>query len=257
MAVLAAVLLCGGKGSRMVAGGVTTHKPLLEVGGVPATRFVVEGLLNSNLEFSQFIIVVPPGREKEYEDALAGLGCRIVVQECALGTGNAVYDSLEHLLAPIEHIYVSFGTQPLVRTETIEGTLDVHINQNLGFTLATVVMDNPYAPLLRDSGGGVCGSVETHLEGAKMPSHGETNIGAYWASRSALDVVLRGLHDDLYVAENNRYATNSGELGFPNEMVRGCLTAGLGVNGVPIAMETEMMGIKTPETLAAIRAIVG
>ena len=90
-----------------------------------------------------------------------------------------------------------------------------------------------------------------------MPSHGETNIGAYWASRSALDVVLRGLHDDLYVAENNRYATNSGELGFPNEMVRGCLTAGLGVNGVPIAMETEMMGIKTPETLAAIRAIVG
>ncbi len=80
MAVLAAVLLCGGKGSRMVAGGVTTHKPLLEVGGVPATRFVVEGLLNGNLEFSQFIIVVPPGREKEYEDALDGLGCRIVVQ---------------------------------------------------------------------------------------------------------------------------------------------------------------------------------
>jgi len=257
MAVLAAVLLCGGKGSRMMAGGVTTHKPLLEVGGMPSTRFVIEGLLGGNLEFSQFIVVVPPGREKEYEEALSGLECRIVVQGCALGTGNAVYDSLEHLLTPIEHVYVSFGTQPLVRTETIEGSLDVHIQQDLGFTLATVIMDNPYAPLLRDSEGIVCGSVETHLEGAEMPARGETNIGAYWVSRSALDVVLRGLHDELYDIEKGRYTTNSGELGFPNEMVRGCLTAGLGVDGVPIATEIEMMGIKTPETLAAIQSIVG
>ena len=257
MAVLAAVLLCGGKGTRMMAGGVTTHKPLLEVGGMPATRFVIEGLLGGNLEFAQFIIVVPPGRENEYEEALEGLGCRIVTQEHALGTGNAVYDSLEHLLAPIEQIYVSFGTQPLVRTETIEGSLDVHLEHDLGFTLATVIMDDPYAPLLRDSDGLVCGSVETHLEGAEMPAHGETNIGAYWVSRAALDVVLRGLHDDLYIPEEIRYATNSGELGFPNEMVRGCLEAGLGVEGVPIAMEIEMMGIKTPETLAAIQEIVG
>ncbi len=257
MVALAAVLLCGGKGSRMLAGGVTTHKPLLEVGGMPATRFVVEGLLGGNLEFSQFIIVVPPGRENEYEVALDGLGCRIITQEVALGTGNAVYDSLDHLLAPIEHVYVSFGTQPLVRTETIEGSLEVHLEQGLGFTLATVVMDNPYAPLLRDAEGVVCGSVETHLEGAEMPARGETNIGAYWASRAALDGVLSNLHNDLFLEEDAQYATTSGELGFPNEMVRGCLAAGLGVDGVPIANEIEMLGIKTPETLAAIREIVG
>ena len=224
---------------------------------MPATRFVVEGLLGGNLEFSQFIIVVPPGRESEYEVALEGLGCRIITQEHALGTGNAVYDSLDHLLAPVEHVYVSFGTQPLVRTETIEGSLDVHVENDLGFTLATVIMDNPYAPLLRDSNGHVCGSVETHLEGAEMPARGETNIGAYWASRAALDGVLSSLHDDLFQPQENRYATNSGELGFPNEMVRGCLDAELGVEGVPIAHEIEMMGIKTPETLDAIRAVIG
>ncbi len=257
MPVLAAVLLCGGKGSRMLAGGVTTHKPLLEVGGMPATRFVVEGLLGGNIEFSQFIIVVPPGREAEYEAALDGLDCRIVTQENALGTGNAVYDTLDHLLAPIEHVYVSFGTQPLVRTETIEGSLDVHLEKGLGFTLATVVMDNPYAPLVRGTDGSVTGSVETHLDGAEMPARGETNIGAYWASRAALDGVLCGLHEDLFREDLGQYATTSGELGFPNEMVRGCLTAGLGVDGVPIADEIEMLGIKTPETLAAIREIVG
>ena len=90
-----------------------------------------------------------------------------------------------------------------------------------------------------------------------MPAHGETNIGAYWVSRSALDVVLRGLHEDLYAPGEERYATNSGELGFPNEMVRGCLTLGLAVDGVPIATEIEMMGIKTPETLEAIRTVIG
>jgi len=240
----------------MLAGGVATHKPLLEVGGMPATRFVVEGLLGGNVQFSQFIVVVPPGRESEYERALEGLGCRIITQKHALGTGNAVYDSLEHLLSPIEHVYVSFGTQPLVRTETIEGSLDVHIQRDLGFTLATVIMDNPYAPLLRDSEGRVCGSVETHLEGAEMPARGETNIGAYWVSRAALDGVLTRLHNSLFVSEDNCYNTTSGELGFPNEMVRGCLSAGLGVDGVPIATEIEMMGIKTPETLSAIREIV-
>ena len=53
-----------------------------------------------------------------------------------------------------------------------------------------------------------------------------------------------------------RYDTISGELGYPNEMVRGCLKMGLKVEGVPIANEQEMLGIKTPETLATIRKIV-
>ena len=90
-----------------------------------------------------------------------------------------------------------------------------------------------------------------------MPARGETNIGAYWASRAALDGVLCVLHDDLFLDDEGLYNTSSGELGFPNEMVRGCLAAGLGVDGVPIADEIEMLGIKTPETLAAIREIVG
>jgi bifunctional UDP-N-acetylglucosamine pyrophosphorylase/glucosamine-1-phosphate N-acetyltransferase len=254
MGALAAILLCGGKGSRMLGGGVTTHKPLLEIGGMPSTRFVVESLLGSNLEFAQILIVVPPGREAEYEQALEGLGCRIITQPNALGTGDAVHEALDHLLAPIENVYISFGTQPLVQTETVEACLDHHVENALAFTLATVIMDDPYAPLLRDEAGRVTGSVETHLEGADIPRRGETNIGAYWVSRAALDQVLRNLHSQLYDSDGNRYATGSGELGFPNEMVPACLAAGLGVDGVPIATEVEMMGIKTPETLAAIRA---
>ena len=39
-----------------MAGGVTTHKPLLGVGGMPSTRFVIEGLLGGN-----YVELVPGG----------------------------------------------------------------------------------------------------------------------------------------------------------------------------------------------------
>ena len=259
MAGLAAVLLCGGKGARMLEGGVTTHKPLLEIAGMPSTRYVITNLLDSLLDFNQIIVVVPPNREMEYSEALGGLEdvVQIVSQPNALGTGNAVYETLNFLNPSIDHVYVSFGTQPLVRNETVEKSLEVHVENGLSFTLATVIMDAPYAPLIRDGDGKVVDSVESHLEGADAPLFGETNIGAYWASRTALDGVLKPLHENLFDAESNKYLTNSGELGYPNEMVRACLKQGLEVDGIPIANELEMMGIKTPETLEAIREIVG
>lgn len=259
MAGFAAVLLCGGKGARMLEGGVTTHKPLLEIAGMPSTRYVIENLLNSLLDFDQIIVVVPPDREMEYFEALGGLEgvVQIVTQPNALGTGNAVYETLGFLNPSIEHVYVSFGTQPLVRNETIEKSLESHMENSLSFTLATVIMNAPYAPLIRDDYGKVVDSVESHLEGAEAPQYGETNIGAYWASRTALNEVLKPLHESLFDVKANKYLTNSGELGYPNEMVRACLKQGLEVDGVPIATEIEMMGIKTLETLEAIREIVG
>ena len=117
-------------------------------------------------------------------------------------------------------------------------------------------MNDPYAPLIRDNLGNVIESLETHLDGANTPSRGETNVGSYWASRNALQHILVQLHDELFSEKKERYETISGELGYPNEMVRGCLKMGLKVEGVSIANEQEMLGIKTPETLAAIREIV-
>ncbi len=252
---IAAILLCGGKGTRMIERGVHTHKPLLEVGGMPATKFVAMKL-RDGFSFSQTLIVVPNGREEEYRFAMKGIDCQIITQSLPLGTGNAVYESLKFLDEDIEDVYVSFGTQPLIRNETIQGCLNVHREIDSDFTLATVVMDSPYAPLIRDNFGDVTGSLETHLDGANMPSRGETNVGSYWASRNALQDILVKLHQKLYSEKKERYNTISGELGYPNEMVKGCLQMGLKVEGVCIANEQEMLGIKTPESLTAIRKIV-
>ena len=252
---IAAILLCGGKGTRMIERGVHTHKPLLEVGGMPATKFVAMKL-RDGFSFSQTLIVVPNGREEEYRFAMKGMDCQIITQFLPLGTGNAVYESLKFLDEDIEDVYVSFGTQPLIRNETVQGCLNVHREINSDFTLATVVMDSPYAPLIRDNFGNVTESLETHLDGANMPSRGETNVGSYWASRNALQDILVKLHQKLYSEKKERYNTISGELGYPNEMVKGCLQMGLKVEGVCIANEQEMLGIKTPESLTAIRKIV-
>ena len=75
------------------------------------------------------------------------------------GIGNAVYTT-DYLSETVEHKDVSFGTQPLVRNETVEGVLEIHLQKKLSFSLATVIMDNPYAPLIRDSDGRVTGSLK-------------------------------------------------------------------------------------------------
>lgn len=249
---LAVVLLCGGAGRRMQAGGVTTHKPLLEVNGVPSTRFVLESLLDSGLDFAQFLVVVPPARVSEYETALSDLSAEIITQDEPLGTGNAVFAALDHLTAEVEHVWVTFGSQPLIRAASVRAALGHHLANQLDFTLPTTWRDEPYAPLLRDDERRVTDSVETHLDGFEAPEFGETNIGGYWASRMALESVLRELHTELFDEEAGRYRTPSGELGYPNEMVRGCLAAGQGVDGVPCADPEEVVGIKTPAHLEDI-----
>lgn len=240
----------------MQDGGVTTHKPLLEIGGIPSTRYVAERLLRGGFDFSQLLLVIPPEREAEYQEAMKGIDCVLVVQPVALGTANAVLHALDYLLSPIDQIYLSFGTQPMITNATVSTTLQHHLENHLAFTLATTIMDNPYAPLLRDDEGKVSGSVETHLEKTEVPTHGETNIGAYWVSRELLEVGLRELHEKMFDGGTRRYRTPSGELGFPNEMVRLCVSEGLGVDGVPCAEPVEILGLKTPETLAEIRSLI-
>lgn len=254
---IAAVLLCGGKGSRMLEGGIKTHKPLLMLNGIPSTIRVINQLRDSQLNFDQVIVVIPPERKEEYELALSGKKVDIVIQENALGTGDAVNSAMEYLGGSIEHVYVTFGTQPLVKNSTIEISLATHMEQGAGFTLPTTWRKDPYAPLVRDDYGNVIGSLETHLDGAKMPEFGETNVGGYWVSITALQKVIGGLYTKLFDVTTQSYKTQSGELGYPNEMTNGCLERGIPVLGVPIADEEEVIGLKTPEHITLIENYLG
>ena len=246
----AAILLCGGKGSRMASQGIDVHKPLIPVSESPSLIHVLNQLNSCGIDFSARIIVVPPNRVEEYDAVLKGLGCSIVAQPSALGTGDAVHCAMNEIPEDVEHVYVSFGTQPLVQNDSVLASLKHHIDNHLSFTLPTTITPNPYAPLIRGVDGKVIDSVETHLEGVEKPLVGEANIGAYWVSVAALKEVLAPLVESKKKGE--RYDTTSGELGFPNEMVRACLASGVGVDGIPCAEPSEMIGIKRIEDVAVV-----
>jgi galactokinase len=246
----AAVLLCGGRGSRMVQQGVDVHKPLIPIDGVPSLIRVLDKLGECGIEFAITLVVVPPERIAEYTKALKGKACTVVPQPYPLGTGDAVFGAMDYLPTGIEQVYVSFGTQTLVQNDTIRAALTYHLEHHLGFTLPTTITNDPYAPLVRDDSGRVVDSVETHMEGVGKPEFGEANIGAYWASM----VALKGVLVPLVELKRNgvSYDTSSGELGYPNEMVRACLVAGVGVGGLPCAEPSEMIGIKRIEDITII-----
>lgn len=252
----AAMLLCGGKGSRLAEQGVDVHKPLMPILGKPSLFHVVDQLLAHEIAFTPILVVVPPERLQEYESALEGRDCKVVVQPAALGTGDAVYQAMKHLPDDYQHLYVSFGTQPLVTDSSIMDSLVHHIGHKLGFTMPTTMTANPYAPLLRDADGKVSNSVETHLEGAEKPEVGEANVGAYWASKKALQEILVPLCKEKWNPQTGKYDTSSGELGYPNEMVRSCLANGVGVDGVVCSMPEEMIGLKRLEDIDKIEEVM-
>lgn len=251
-----AILLCGGKGSRLASQGIDTHKPLMPLLGKPSLLCVIDQLTASEIDFSSIIVVVPTERIEQYKDATSGYDVIIVGQSTALGTGDAVIQAIDSIPVDTEHVYVSFGTQPLVRNVSISLSLDHHVANNLAFTLPTTMVKNPYAPLVRDENGVVCDSVETHLEGSKKLEFGEANVGGYWASMQALKDVLYPMSSTRWNAKSSCYDTASGELGYPNEMVRACLAAGLGVDGLPCSEPEEMMGIKTLQHIGEIEEVL-
>lgn len=251
---LAAVILCGGRGSRMQLSGIQEHKPLIPLHGVTSTRRVVEMLSSSELDFQQVILVTPPDLVSIYQEKMAGLPVEVVAQKDALGTGNAVYCALKSISKSVDHVYVTFGTQPLVRPQSIRAALHQHVESEAGLTLPTTIRANPYAPLVRNESGEVTGSLETHLDGVEMPEWGETNVGGYWTSTKALNEVLIPLHDELFNSETTLYDTSSGELGFPNEMTKGCLNNGFPVIGHPCADPEEVIGLKVPEHIDEIES---
>lgn len=251
-----AILLCGGKGSRLASQGIDTHKPLMPLLGKPSLLCVIDQLSDSEIDFASIIIVVPTERIEQYKDATSDYDVIIVGQSTALGTGDAVIQAIGSIPFDTEHVYVSFGTQPLVRNVSISLSLDHHVANNLAFTLPTTMVNNPYAPLVRDENGVVCDSVETHLEGSKKLEFGEANVGGYWASMQALKDVLYPMSSTRWNAKSSCYDTASGELGYPNEMVRACLAAGLGVDGLPCSEPEEMMGIKTLQHIGEIEEVL-
>ncbi len=246
-----AVILAAGKGERARKSGLQVPKPLAPVLGVPAVVRVLRSLRAAFSMAGPPIVIVSAETEQGVREALAGEDVTFVLQPRALGTGDAILCAADHLRDFNGRTLVVWGTQPVIRPETMRLTLDLAaLFPEFDMVLPTAVMERPYAPLYRDARGRVNLAHETHLEHMHVPEHGETNIGLFLLWNEIMLAELKRLRNDFWREGQNCYDRPRGELGFPNELIRALAVRAAGVMACPIADWREEKGIKNKTDLA-------
>lgn len=239
------VIAAAGKGERARRSGLSLPKPLIPIRGKPVVRYVAEKFLKLPFEVERLIVIVSPEGRDMIAEALEGMDVEIVLQERPLGTGDAVLSAKGALEGFDGDLAVIWGTQPVVRTSTIERTILIHqAAMWSAMTFPTAVREKPYAPIIRDKDGWVVDSLETHLEGAEAPERGEDNVGFFVVRADRAFEALERLRGELFLPEEGRYWTESGELGFPNMVIRRLVSEGWMVLALPLADPREAKGIK-------------
>jgi CTP:molybdopterin cytidylyltransferase MocA len=244
------VIVAAGKGSRAQASGLDQPKPLASVSGVPAILRVLKSVRAALPGGRAPVVIVSPGNETAIRRALAEEDVLFVTQPAALGTGDAVLRAADSIRAATRTLVI-WGTQPVIRRETISRTLKLSaLFDEFEMVLPTAMMESPYAPLSRNELGRVVKACETHLERAAAPPFGETNLGLFFLKSEALLNALGELHRRNWLESDQRYDRPAGELGFPNEMINFLSSRDDGVFACPVADWREAQGIKSREDVA-------
>ena len=241
------IIVAGGRGALNLNADYRTPASLNLLAGKTSLEHVLDTIADLPFAVRPPIVVVSPAMTG---GPLNGIplpeGSKLVVQPAPLGTGNAVLAALPQVVGSDADVLVVWGSQPLLTSDTIARSVMVH--QAVGsaaMLFPTAVTHTPYAPIQRNLRGFVVASRETAAEGAPTKRLGETNVGAFVLGAEALHDTLRKVHDELWVAEEGRYATRSGELGFPNEMARALVRDGRAVIAFPIAAVEESYGLRS------------
>ena len=252
------VIVAGGRGKLDLSSDYRSPSALTILNGLTSLEHVMSALQRMPFETRPPILIVSPAM---LDGALDGLrlpeGTKLVTQPAPLGTGNAVLAGLDALPDEEADVIVVWGAQPLLSSETLARSVIFH--QALGseaMLFPTAVTRRPYAPIRRDLRGYVKASLETAHEGAPSPRLGETNVGAFVLDSRLLVETLTRLHTELWDDAARRYATRSGDLGFPNEMARALVQAGERVLAFPIANVEESFGLRDQEGYEQIKRIV-
>jgi galactokinase len=244
------VIVAAGKGTRSRASGLAIPKPLAAVLGTPAILHVLRNVRTAFGQTLRPIVIVSPETEAQIR-ALIREDVTYVVQPEALGTGDAVLCAHEQMQGFRGRALVIWGTQPVIRPETLRRTLNLcALFAAYEMVLPTAHKERPYAPLLRDDSGRVQTARETHLEQANHLPFGESNIGMFLLKSEAMFKALIDLNQRHWNETERRYKRRGGELGFPNELINYFAARKTGVFACPIADSREEQGIKNLEDIA-------
>jgi CTP:molybdopterin cytidylyltransferase MocA len=251
------VIVAAGRGQRAKASGLLVPKFLAPVMGVPSVLRTIATIRAAAPGARTPIVVVSADTEAAMRRELAHETVEFAVQRVPRGTGDAVRCARGRLLGHTGWTLVVWGTQPVIRVETLRRALTIaRICGDHAMVFPTVVTETPYAPLQRDARGRVTGSRETHLESAPSERLGETNIGLFLVRTQLMIEALDELRRTLWREPDERYDRPGGELGFPNEIVPELARRTGRVLAIPLADPREAQGIKTGADVATCERFI-
>jgi len=172
MSTLHAVILAAGRGTRMKS---DLPKVLHTICGRPMIAYALDLAATSGVK--QPIVVL--GQEADAVREHLPKEVRVVIQEKALGTGDAVLAAKRTLGAPTGDVLILYADTPLVRRTTIQRLIETHRKTRSTCTLLTAHLADPsgYGRVVRDPAGIVTGVVEEAEANAVQRAIREINVG--------------------------------------------------------------------------------
>ncbi|WP_256762261.1 bifunctional UDP-N-acetylglucosamine diphosphorylase/glucosamine-1-phosphate N-acetyltransferase GlmU [Cohnella sp. WQ 127256] len=169
-----AIVLAAGQGKRMKS---KLYKVLHSVCGTPMVGHVLNAVHGASCERS--IVIV--GHGAEAVKSVLGGSVEYALQSEQLGTGHAVMQA-KPLLADEEGVTIVIcGDTPLIRKETVESMIELHVQQGVAATILTAQLPEPsgYGRIVRGTDNGVLRIVEHKDCSPEEAEINEINTGTY------------------------------------------------------------------------------
>lgn len=240
MGHLMAVILAAGEGKRMKS---KKSKVLHKACGMTLIDWVYRSVKGANI--NETIVVVG----HKAEDVKESMGNNVLYahQDKQLGTGHAVMQAKEYFKGKEGDILVLCGDTPLITSETISKTFEIHRKNNNSATIITAELQNPsgYGRIVRDKNNNVLKIVEDRDASDDERRIKEINSGMYCFNIKDLESALEELDNNN--SQGEYYLTDTIEI---------LIKKGLKVGAVKVDDSNEILGINDRVQLSMANEIL-
>ena len=238
---LAVVIMAAGKGTRLKS---RRPKVLHEIGGKPLLSHVIATA--GELATGEDIFAIVGHQADRVREAVGATGVQFVEQKQQRGTGHAIQCARD-AIAAYEHILVLSGDVPLIRAETLQRLMTLHLAEGAAMTILTATPEDPtgYGRIVRRSPDlpVVEAIVEQKALKPGQESIREINSGIYAFQVEPLLKHLDKLGND-----------NPHREFYLTDMAAHLNAAGEKVAAIPTATAVEVLGANTIAELVALDA---
>ena len=184
-----AVIIAGGRGSRLMPLTKNLPKPLVPILDKPIIHYILEGVRKAGIEETVLTLGYLGRKIQDYvEKNESGLNIRYVYEDVPLGTAGGVKNAEKYL----DEDFLVLSGDAFTDID-IKELIEYHYRKKGRITIATHKEKNPslYGVVESDETGKI-----TYFEEKPMvPKSDAVNTGIYVMDRSVLDVIPKGFCD--------------------------------------------------------------